>query len=51
MDFPLGEHIGNANEIYECILSFNMNSAYGESVKRLTFKSNVPGFTDLEGGV
>lgn len=28
MEFPLGEHIGNANEIYECVLSFDVNSVY-----------------------
>lgn len=36
MDFPLGEHIGNANEIYECIISLdNEKSAYFDSVKRV----------------
>lgn len=51
MEFPLGEHIGNANEIYECIISFDVESAYAESVRRLRFDKNIPGLVDFESGV
>jgi len=44
MDFPLGEHIGNANEIYECVISFDdKNSAYWDSVKRLVLNKDIAG--------
>jgi hypothetical protein len=51
MEFPLGEHIGNANEIYECVISFNPDSIYGKSVSRLSYRSDAPGLVEFEEGV
>lgn len=51
MEFPLGEHIGNANEIYECIISFNPESVYGDSVRRLRFNAAIAGLVEFESGV
>lgn len=50
MDFPLGEHIGNANEIYECMLAFDPNNKYGDSVRRLKFDKSVKGLVKFEAG-
>lgn len=51
MDFPLGEHIGNANEIYECVLAFDPSNQYGDSVRRLKFDKNTKGLVSFEGGL
>ncbi|KAL4466141.1 hypothetical protein ABPG72_000687 [Tetrahymena utriculariae] len=51
MDFPLGEHIGNANEIYECIIAFDPKSEYCNSVRRLQYCKNTPGLVKFENGV
>lgn len=51
MEFPLGEHIGNANEIYECVASFDPASVYGDSVRRLRYNAETAGFVEFETGV
>ncbi|EGR33895.1 pyrimidine-nucleoside phosphorylase, putative [Ichthyophthirius multifiliis] len=51
MDFPLGEHIGNANEIYECIQSFDPTSKYGDSARRLQFDKGVKGLVKFQDGL
>lgn len=42
MDYPLGEMVGNRNEVWECIEAMSANSRYSKILEDLEINEALP---------